>query len=133
VRDDFASATPIPEIFYEQKIYEPTACENGEGVARDGTMTWSGGAARYVHVLESGSDNPGVPPNLDEPEGTLWMIQVPWTADAFDSGLTYGVIAGDLEQRVPAGEAPPLTEGGEYLLYVQKDQNLPITRCLFVY
>lgn len=133
VPEDFVGATPIPEIFYEQKIYEPTPCENGEGVAPDGTVSWSGGPARYLHVLETGSANPGVPPNLDEPVGTLWMADVPWTADAFDSGITYGDVEGDMSQRVPVGEAPVLVEGSEYLLYVQKDVNLPITRCTFVY
>jgi hypothetical protein len=133
VRDDFEGATPIPEIFYEQIIYEPSACENGEGVRRDGTIQWSGGPARYLHVLERDATNPGVPPNLDEPEGTLWMIEVPWTAEPFESGLVYGEVTGDVSQRVPTSAPPALVEGREYLLYVQKDVMLPITRCLFTY
>jgi hypothetical protein len=132
-RADFADTIPIPEIFYAQKIFEPAPCENGEGVSRTGTVTWSGGPARYVHILEPGSANPGAPPNLDTPEGTVWMVDVPWSEDAFTSGISYGETSGALNQRVPDGAAPALVEGATYTLYVQKDINNPLSRCTFTY
>ena len=49
--EDFADAEPTPAAFYKQWLYEPGRCEDGEGVAGDGTLIWGGGDARYVYVL----------------------------------------------------------------------------------
>jgi hypothetical protein len=115
----------------DQKNFVPSACKNGEGVA-SGKVNWAGGAARYAYVLEEGSANPVVPPNLDEPKGTLWFVDVPTKAQAFASGITYGELSGELRQRLPeAGKPAALTPGKTYYLYVLRDIALPITRCLF--
>jgi hypothetical protein len=116
----------------DQQKYVPSACKNGEGVS-GGKVTWSGGPARYVYVLEEGSTNPTVPPNLDEPEGTIWFADVPTKGAPFASGLTYGELQGDMKQRVPAsGKPAALTAGKTYYLTVLRDIALPLTRCLFV-
>lgn len=133
--EDFANSSPFGGPLYEQMIYEPQACENGEGVQLDGTIVWAGGTARYVYVLEAGSGNPTVPPNLDLPDGTLWRIDVPSGGEPITSGeVSYGQTPAGLAQRFPIDGAPnELVPGGEYYLYVTKDVGIPITRCLFTY
>jgi hypothetical protein len=117
----------------DQDLYEPTACSEGEGVAADGTVTWQGGAARIVMVLEAGSANPGVPPNRDTPEGTLWRLDATDpTTKMVPSGVRYGDVPAASAQRFPASGAPAALEDGRtYLLYVSADYMQPITRCLF--
>ncbi len=131
--DYFADAAPTPEIFHQQDIYEPGPCAEGEGVAADGAITWRGGNARYLYVLDAGSQNPGVPPNLDLPAGTRWRIDVPPDRSAMRSGqVRYGVVPDGVGQRAPASGSPPaLVAGTQYYLYVLADVAVPITRCLF--
>ena len=109
-----------------------SACTGGEGVKPDGTLGWSGGDARYVYVLEASASSPGVPPNLDQPDGTLWLVDVPSKAAPMKSGIAYGKITAPQVQRLPAvGQPPALNSGKSYYLYVLKDVGFPITRCLF--
>lgn len=133
--DDFTDTKPFGGPLYDQLIYEPEACAEGEGVFTDGSVRWQGGAARYVYVLEAGSDNPTVPPNLDLPEGTLWRIDVPSDGTPISAGdVTYGQIPAGTSQRIPQDGTPPaLTEGTEYYLYVTADVGIPMTRCTFRY
>lgn len=132
---DFVESTPFGGPLYTQMIYEPSACQNGEGIGLDGTLTWTGGLARYVYVLAAGSGNPTVPPNLDLPIGTLWRIDVPSDGDPITSGeVVYGEMPQGMTQRFPIAGAPASLEPGEqYYLYVTKDVGIPITRCLFTY
>lgn len=132
-KDAFADATPVPDFFYDQFIYEPSKCEGGEGVAADGTITWSGGRARYVYVLEAGSNNPGVPPNLDLPSGTRWRVDVPPSAQGIESGsLRYGEVPKGMTQAFPKEGAPAALDPAKtYYLYALADVAVPITRCLF--
>lgn len=129
----FAGSDPVPPVFYQQAIYEPQPCAEGEGVAADQTVTWSGGAARYVYVLDAGAANPGVPPNLDLPEGTRWRIDVPWDSEPMASGsVRYGTTPAGARQAAPADGSPaPLQRGSTYYLYVLADIAVPITRCTF--
>lgn len=117
----------------EQLYFQPQACEGGEGVAADGTITWGKGRARYVYVLTKGSSSPTVWPNLDTPPGTLWRLDVPADGTPLASGsVKYGVAAEGTTQHFPVAGAPTaLTSGTEYYLYVSADQMLPITRCIF--
>jgi hypothetical protein len=126
---DYADDDPTPAIFYEQHTYTPGPCEAGEGVSADGKVTWTDGGARYLFVLEQGSDNPGVPPNLDLPQGTVWKVAVRPDAAPVKSGeVTFGA-----DQVLPAdGAAPALSPGKTYHLYVLADVGIPITRCTFV-
>lgn len=116
----------------EQYYFKPTACVAGEGIAADGTITWGKGRARYVYVMATTSHAPTVFPNLDNPEGTLWRLDVPATGTPLVSGsVKYGVVPDGTTQRTPAtGSAPALVSGQQYFLYVSADQLLPITRCL---
>lgn len=131
-REDFAETRPFGGPLVAQLEYEPGACEDGVGVAADGTITWTGGGARYVYVLEEGSDNPLVPPTLDLPEGTVWRVDVPPDAAPIESGIRYGVLPEGTAQRFPAEGAPAaLVAGRTYYLYVLADVAIPRTRCLF--
>jgi len=130
-----AEAAQVPAFggpIVDQQHYVATACTNGEGVAADGTVTWTGGPARYVYVLNPGSKNPGVPPNLDEPTGTVWFVDVPSSEGPMSTGIRYGVTTGTQVQRLPVSGAPPsLAAGTTYYIYVLKDIGFPLTRCLF--
>jgi hypothetical protein len=129
---DFAATEPFGGPLYDQIVYELQACENGEGVTSDGRVVWTGGDARYVYVLAPGSLNPGVPPNLDLPDGTLWRLDVAWTADPISSGILYGEEAAGSFQAFPATGAPEaLVPGQQYAIYVLRDIYQPVTRCLF--
>jgi len=132
---DWEDADPTPAPFYQQDIYEPIACEEGEGVARDGTVTWTGGGSRYVYVLQPAAKNPGVPPNLDVPEGTLWKIDVDPESSPLRSGeVTYGEVPEGTKQAAPVESAPAkLVAGESYYIYAAADVMLPNTRCLFTY
>lgn len=133
VPEDYAGWDPVPSIFYQQDIYEPQPCAEGEGVAGDQTVTWAGGRARYVYVLDADAPNPGLPPNLDLPAGTRWRIEVPWDSEPMTSGeIRYGATPEGARQAFPEGGSPAgLTSGQTYYLYVLADIGVPITRCLF--
>ncbi|MEZ4299210.1 MAG: proteinase inhibitor [Polyangiaceae bacterium] len=133
--EDFESYEPTPAFFYEQHTFEPAECEAGDGVNASGEISWSGGSARYVFVLEKGADNPGVPPNLDEPEGTIWKLDVKPESSAVKSGeVVFGQVPGGATQAVPVEGSPAgLVSGETYYLYVVADVGIPITRCLFTY
>lgn len=115
-----------------QANYVPQACARGEGVDAEGMVRWVAGDARYVYVLEAGSDNPGVPPNLDLPLGTIWRFDVPPDGRPVPTGVPYGVVPEGAVQRFPVEGTPaPLVSGHEYLIYTLLDVGLPLTRCLF--
>lgn len=133
--EDFADAPPTGGLLLEQAAFVPSRCANGEGVDADGIVHWTGGPARYVYVMEAGSGNPTIPPNLDLPEGTLWRIDVHHTGTPMPSGtVRYASPPDGIFQKFPAdGPARALVEGREYYLYVTRDVGQPITRCTFVY
>ena len=131
-RESFAAVAPFGGPIAAQLTYVPSACAGTDGLGADGTLRWSGGRARYLYVLEQGSANPGVPPNLDVPNGTRWLVEVPFTAEPFASGVAFGRLPSNATQRVPATGAPAaLTPGATYYLYVLEDVGIPITRCTF--
>lgn len=133
-REDYATQPYGGGPLDEQRFFRPGACENGEGIAADGTLNWRGGKARYVYVLEQEATSPTVPPNLDLPEGTLWRLDVPSDGTPVESGsVRYGVVPAGMTQRFPASGSPTaLTSGKTYYLYVLADIIVPVTRCLFV-
>lgn len=115
-----------------QREFVPEACAEGVGVGEDGAVTWTGGPARYVYVLEADAKNPGVPPNLDLPQGTRWRLDVPLDGAPIESALTFGQVPEGAQQRFPESGTPAGLEPGEtYYLYVLADVGAPITRCLF--
>ncbi len=132
-RADFASTAPFGGPLYDQLQYEPSLCSGDEGVNNDGSVTWSGGDARYIYVLEPQASAPGVPPNLDIPNGTIWRLDVGWQSPPVSPGLTYGQNVAGASQGWPLeGRAPALVSGSTYYLYVLADIYVPLTRCLFV-
>lgn len=133
--EDYAGEPPFGGPLYTQLVYEPGPCEAGEGVREDGTLVWEGGDARYVYVLEVGSQNPTVPPNLDLPEGTIWRADVASDKSAVaNESLRYGELQDGMSQRFPAENGPAdLVKGKDYYLYVLRDVAVPLTRCEFTY
>ncbi|HEY1100267.1 MAG TPA: hypothetical protein VGF99_15120 [Myxococcota bacterium] len=132
----YADLPPQPTIFFDQFSYEPQPCGAGEGVDADGTIRWVGGRARYLYVLEAGSDNPGVPPNLDKPEGTIWRVDTVPPAIPMKTGeVTYGELPEGTIQSVPSTTTAPaaLVSGETYLLFALADIGVPMSRCLFTY
>lgn len=131
--EDAAEIPPFGGPLVTQRDYVPRPCNDDIGIDEGGAMQWGGGAARYVYVLEKGSANPGVPPNLDLPDGTIWHIAMAPTADPLSSGWIYGVVPEGATQRVPSeGAAPALVSGQDYYLYVLLDIAVPLARCEFV-
>lgn len=129
---DFAQTQPFGGPLYDQLFYEPDACEGGEGVDANGDIQWAGGGARYVYVLEADAMSPGVPPNLDTPDGTLWRLDVSHLEPAVDSGIAYGSVPEGATQMVPVDdEAPTLQRGQRYYIVALRDVYQPVTRCLF--
>ena len=112
---------------------EPSkACGEGEGIDAGGIITWEGGGARYIYVMTPEAKNPGVPPNNDTPEGTLWRMDVKSNYEAVESGMLYGALTPGSHQVIPAsGLAPDLKRGQQYKLYVLKDILSPRANCLF--
>ncbi len=132
-RAEAAELPPFAPQFQDLIDYEPEPCEDGIGIDDEGALTWTGGGARYVWVLEPDSASPGVPPNWDLPEGTLWALTVPADSAPMSCGMRYGEVTGDMVQRVPTdgAEPPALSSGETYYLAVMRDLAQPITRCLF--
>jgi hypothetical protein len=123
---------PFGGPIYANSVKQPEPCRAGQGVAPDGSVRWTGAAARYVYVLEQGSKNPGVPPNLDLPDGTLWRLDVLPSEQPLASGLRFGTTpAGSFQSHPESRPADPLTEGETYQLVVLQDVGLPLANCLF--
>lgn len=133
VTNSYISSLPdVGGPLLTQLAYEPEACGEGEGVDTSGRLIWNGGAARYLYVLEASAQNPGLPPNLDMPEGVLWRADVLHNVEAFEPGIDYGELPEGAIQYYPAnGAAPTLTPGKQYYLHVLRDVAIPIARCLF--
>lgn len=132
-REDFASDTYGAGPLDAARLVRPEQCSAEEGIARDGTIRWLPGKARYLYVMEAASDTPTVPPNLDLPSGTLWRIDLPEDGTPVDSKtVVYGEVPDTMVQRWPETGAPaPLVDGRQYYLYVSADVLYPITQCLF--
>jgi hypothetical protein len=132
-----AAAKAVPPFggpIYANSVRPPEQCGANVGIDMSGNVYFPGGAARYVYVLEPGSKNPGVPPNLDRPSGTVWRLDVLPNADALPSGLTYAKTPQGSYQDTPEkGVAPALVVGKTYHLAVLKDVGIPLANCLFTY
>jgi hypothetical protein len=131
-RDNFAETMPFGGPLYAQLNYEPGPCGAGEGQDAEGRLIWTGGGARYLYILEAEASAPGVPPNLDLPEGTLWRIDVAPTDAPVPSGVSPGLVPAGARQVFPAsGQPPALVSGQTYYLYALRDIYQPLARCLF--
>jgi hypothetical protein len=131
--DEARNVPPFGGPIYANRVTPPDACSAGQGVDKDLRVQF-GGSARYVYVLEPGGENPGVPPNLDRPQGTLWRLDVLASAAPIESGVKYGTTPAGSFQAIPSrSRAPELKVGETYQLYVLRDVGLPIANCLFTF
>ena len=102
----------------------PSDCGPGEGMDANGKLVWKGGGARQVYIQEVGSENPGSPPNLDKPAGTVWALYADPEDAPFGSGtIEPGLVPDNGRQAVPATpESSPVFENGrQYRLFVTPD------------
>lgn len=129
-----AAVPPFGGPIYANSIRAPQACDRGQGIDPEGRVRFGADRARYVYVLEKDSKNPGVPPNLDQPEGTLWRLDVLASADAIEDGFAYGATPeGSFQAWPERGRAPALAEGRTYHLFVLRDVGVSIASCTFEY
>ena len=131
--EDAADYGPFGGPLHTQLLYEPEACGSGVGFDENGRIEWRYGAARYLYVLSANADNPGVPPNLDLPDGTLWRVDVANDGVPIQPGVAYGVVPDSVGvfQRYPfEAEPEPLVAGAQYYIYALADVGVPIVRCL---
>lgn len=133
---DEAWARGVPPFggpIYANSVKPPELCGAGQGVEPDGRVRFDGSQARYVYVLAEGSKNPGVPPNLDLPQGTLFRLDVLASAPPLESGaVRFGETPDGSFQAYPeATPAAPLNAGTRYQLVVLQDVGLPAVNCIF--
>ena len=116
---------------------EPTECGVGEGMDENGNLIWKGGNARQVYIQEIGSNNPGSPPNLDKPEGTVWATYANLESEGLISGtIAPGVIIDGARQAVPeeANETATFEDGKKYRLFTTPDfLRIPLSNCTFTF
>ena len=130
------AVTPFGGPLYTFSIETPPSCAAGQGVLAQngGIVIWSGGPARYIYIMEEQATNPGVPPNLDLPTGTIWRIDVPANRDGIPSGVSYGTTPFGTTQTYPADKpAAALRRGVNYHMTVLYDVGVPLVNCVFQY
>lgn len=116
---------------------EPTECGVGEGVDEEGHIIWKGDNARQVYIQEVGSNNPGSPPNLDKPEGTVWAVYANTDTEGLVSGtITPGIAGEGARQAVPedVDTEAVFEDGKTYRLFVTPDfLRVTQTNCTFTF
>jgi hypothetical protein len=135
IDEDWArSQRAIGGPLVEQQAFVPEPCDSETRIDPDGSIHWpTDRLARYVYALEPGSTNPAMPPSGDLPDGTIWRIDLPHTAQPLPSGsVTWAEIPPSARQAFPDdGNAPRSLQPGEVVyLYILQDIAYPITRCL---
>jgi hypothetical protein len=124
---------PFGGPIYQNRLMKPVACA-GQGIDTEGRVQLGDAQVRYVYLQREDAENPGVPPNTDLPDGTLWRIDVLASAAAVKGGFTYGSTPEGSFQVAPAAmSAPELEKGTRYKLYALRDVGLPVVNCLFTY
>lgn len=124
---------PFGGPIYQNRIMEPVQCE-GQGVDAQGRVQLAAAQARYIYVLSERADNPGVPPDQDLPDGTLWRLDVRASEPPLSGPLAYGSTpAGSFQVEPAASSAPELKAGTRYRLYALRDVGLPVINCIFTY
>lgn len=134
ISDEEAQAvSPFGGPIYQNLVTPPTECGAGEGVDEAGRVTWKGSlGARYLYVMAEDSDNVGVPPNLDNPDGTLWRLDVLPNAKALQPGVVYGTTPAGSYQATPSDAlAPALQPGTRYHFAALLEVGFPLSNCVF--
>ena len=126
---------PIGGPLVEQRAHVPEACDDDVFVDVSGVLHWDAERdARYVYILAEDAANPGIPPNYDLPEGTIWRLDVPFDGEPLATGaVSYGTLPAGVQQKFPVNgaEPSPLVSGQRYYLYVLEDIARVVERCLF--
>jgi len=129
--DEAKAVQPFGGPIYINYNTKPTRCTAEQGIDPDGVVHFPENA-RYVYVLESGSKNPGVPPNLDLPEGTIWRLDVLPNAEPIRAGFRYGDTPPGSYQHTPAASpAPALPFATTYHFVVIEYVGLTSVNCTF--
>jgi hypothetical protein len=129
-----AAVPPFGGPLITEYTATPKACVQGIGVDASGTITWGGVGARYIYLLDRSAANPLLPPDEDLPPGIVWRLDVLASADALDSGISYGVTPPGTFQHVPAtGRALALKHGTTYHLFILQDIGIVSENCLFTF
>lgn len=129
--EEAKAVPPFGGPIYANSIAKPTRCTAAEGVDSDGVVHFPDDA-RYVYVLKNNTKNPGVPPNLDLPDGTLWRLDVLPNAEALREGFRYGETPPGSYQHTPAASpAPRLYFATTYHFVVIKYVGLTAVNCTF--
>ncbi len=132
--EEVGKIPPFGGPIYDNLFSKPTICSQSEGVDAQGKVRWMSGSVRYVYILTKEAKNPGVPPNLDRPEGTLWRLNVPPSQPGILGPVDYGKVPPGAVQAFPETSAPaPLVDGETYHLFTFIDVGLPGSHCLFTY
>ncbi len=121
-----------------ENALDPTErCADGVGIDASGVVHWPGGSVRYAWVLEPDAVNPGTPPNLDRPVGTIWQASVYHEDDALGPGeLAYSSAPAGATQTVPPASdgLPALVDGETYKLFLIPDHGeYLLQNCTFTY
>ncbi|HEX2872056.1 MAG TPA: hypothetical protein VHP33_12385 [Polyangiaceae bacterium] len=129
--EEAKAVPPFGGPIYANYNANPTRCTAEQGIDSDGVVRFPDDA-RYVYVLEAGTKNPGVPPNLDVPEGTLWRLDVLPNAEPIRAGFHYGDTPPGSYQHTPAATpAPRLYFATTYHFVVIKYVGLTSVNCTF--
>jgi hypothetical protein len=135
--DEIETAEPLGGPLTENALDVAEPCAEGTGVDADGALHWPGGGIRYAWILEADAVNPGVPPNLDVPAGTLWHAAVHHDDDVLRPGeLVYSTAPAGAAQVFPPAEQAPvvLLADSEYRLFLLRDHGQYLLKnCNFVY
>jgi hypothetical protein len=131
--EEARAVPPFGGPIYANRIMESVACA-GQGIDPASQVVLGDAQARYVYVQEEAAQNPGVPPNGDLPEGTLWRLDVLASAAALKGPIPYGTTPEGSFQALPeATSAPQLESGKRYKLYALKDVGVPVANCIFTF
>jgi len=136
-QEEIDSVRPLAGPLSGNTVSETTSCSTGVGIDAQGVFHWKGTAIRYAWVQRPDAANPGIPPNLDLPENTIWQASVHHENPAIPPGsLVYSAKPPGAEQTYPAEDAglPTLTAGETYKLFLLPDHGqYLLENCTFVY
>jgi hypothetical protein len=132
-REQAAAVPPFGGPIFANKSMPTEPCR-GQGVDPSGKLQLGAAKVRYVYVMNDGAANPGVPPDQDLPDGTLWRLDVLASAAAISGELAYATTPEGTFQVQPADQpAPALERGTRYELYALQDVGLPVINCSFTF
>lgn len=131
--DEARAVAPFGGPIYQNRLMKPVECA-GQGVDPEARVQLGDERVRYLYVMQADAENPGVPPDQDLPDGTLWRIDVLASAEPIKGPIAYGSTPKGSFQVLPADKSAPLLEQGKrYKLYALRDVGLPAVNCTFTF